>query len=219
MGMLLLMQLEPTTIHMNKVEVRMPWPCATKPHDTVFYVTVLGARCPHGHDPMCSECSLAYSHALETCHGLGCKLPRHHCGCPRRLTPQSLDAVPHLLWANVAAPHVVAQFAVEPVVDARDADREFVATLKAVCTAQWPLWSAERPPRPRGEWCEVRAPRGLEDATWRMMDTRSGAPAALPKYASHFVGRARAIVDATPRVDASECPHIRPKTSSRVRRA
>lgn len=76
MDLLLLMQLEPTTIHMNKVDVRIPWPCATNPHDTLFYVTVLGARCPHGpkgvwapqgrHDPMCSECSLAYSHALET---------------------------------------------------------------------------------------------------------------------------------------------------------
>lgn len=117
--------------------------------------------------------------------------------------------MPHLLWANAAAPHVVAQFAV----DAQDADREFVATLKAVCTAQWPLWSAQRPPRRRGEWCEVRAPRGLEDATRRMMDTRSGAPVALSKYASHFVERARAIVD------ASESPHIGPKPSSRVRRA
>lgn len=237
---LLLMRLQPATIHRPWVDVSIPWPCPTKPHDTTFRVTVHRARCPHGGEPVCYACATEYRNALELDHDDRCT-HKYYCGCDRRLTQRSLDAIPHLLWPgaarNASKPHSgvtateVTTCVVAPVVDARDADRDFVPLLRDALSTQYPArWLTRARGLPEGRyWYELRpstAPPGgrpsptgaLDDTTWRLMDTRSGAPAALHVYASSFLERVRGVVDAEARKDLTECPHVQPKRSKHPRK-
>lgn len=216
----MLLRLQPTTIHTPKVEVHIPWPCVTKPHDTPFYVTIHDAHCPHGQAVRnCRSCQCDYQKVLRV-------LPQSQrcskwCACCRILTEESMQDIPHLLWHNADA-HVVSSFLCEPVVDVRDANLDHVGALRAACSTDYPKpWLMRilgRPVDITPFWYEMRKPVHIQDTTWRLMDRRSGAPAALSCYASYFLGHIQNLCSASARKDVSECPHSKPKVKRHLRK-